>query len=108
LKDTIAVKQDLIKSFEKALDQLKLDWPDWKPFKKETKCCEWLKNEKNERPQFTLIDKTSNHECKGNIENLHKSLVMHAKIKYDFDNYSRFQYQRIDQLFGCRNFKFLF
>jgi hypothetical protein len=47
----------------------------------------WLNNEKSGKLQFTMIDRTSKNVYRVSIENLHKSLVSHSKVKYD--NYSR-------------------
>jgi hypothetical protein len=41
----IVVNQDLIFSFEKALNQLEIEWPDWDKFKRDRKSFEWDKNE---------------------------------------------------------------
>jgi hypothetical protein len=41
------------------------------------------KNEKNGKQQFNFIDKVIKHEYKGNVENIYKSLIVHAKMKYE-------------------------
>jgi hypothetical protein len=37
-----------------------------------------------------LIDQISKYEYKGNLENINKSLITCAKMKFDYENYSRF------------------
>jgi hypothetical protein len=90
-KKKIVANQYLIGSFEKALNHLKIDWPDEKRFKADRLNFEWAPNEKkNWKLQFHFIDARTKHEYNGNVENSHKCLFEHARRVYDYDNYSRY------------------
>jgi hypothetical protein len=87
----IASNQDLIGFFEKTLNHWKLDWPDWERFKADRLNFEWTSNEKkNGKLQFHFINERTKHEYCGKVENIHKCLIEHARIVYDYDNYSRY------------------
>jgi hypothetical protein len=90
LREKMAVNQNLIHSLEAACNQLGIDWPDWTRFKREGKTFEWDKNERNGKHQFNFIDKATNHQYKGNVESIHKSLIVHARMEYDYEKFSRF------------------
>jgi hypothetical protein len=90
-KKKIAANQDLIGSFEKALNHLKIDWPYWEPFKTNRLSFEWVPNEKkNGKLQFHLINARTRPEYNGNIENIHQCLIEHGRIVYKYDKYSRY------------------
>jgi hypothetical protein len=48
------------------------------------------------------------HKYKGRIENIHKSLITHVRVKYDFENYSRFNTRNLITCLetGVSNFYF--
>jgi hypothetical protein len=72
------------------LNHLKIDWPDWERFKADRLNFEWTPNEKkNGKSQFRFIDARTKHEYSSRVENIHKCLIEHARIVYDYDNYSR-------------------
>jgi hypothetical protein len=86
----IEKNQDVIKSFEEALKTLKVELPDWERFKREGQEFNWSVNERTGNSEVIMIDKTSGHVYKGKVDNIHKMLITHAKIKYDYENYSRY------------------
>jgi hypothetical protein len=80
----------VIKSFEEALKTLKVELPDWERFKREGLKFNWSVNEKTGNSEVIIIDKTSEHVYKGKVDNVHKMLITHAKVKYENENYSRY------------------
>jgi hypothetical protein len=69
---------------------LKIDWLDWNDFKQKRRSFNWTLNEKTGKPQFRFIDTTTKETIEGNLMNFHKTIINHARIKYDYHNYSRF------------------
>jgi hypothetical protein len=70
---------------------------------------DWKVNEKdNGRKYFNFIDRVSGHKYKGRIENIHKSLISHTRVPYDFENYSRFNTRNLITCLetGASNFYF--
>jgi hypothetical protein len=63
---------------------------NWTKFRRDGKAFEWDKKEKNAKLRFNSIYKVIKHEYKGNIENIHKGLIVHARMKYNYENFSRF------------------
>jgi hypothetical protein len=91
MKYKIAKNQDLLKTLEEALGKLNITWCDWEDFVIQRTGWDWKINEKdNGKKYFNFIDNVSKHKYIRRIENIHKSLISHARVKYDFDNYSRF------------------
>jgi hypothetical protein len=87
----IAKNQDLVKALEDALGKLNITWCDWDDFKVQRTTWEWKTNEKDDnKSYFNFIDRSSKHKYKGRIENIHKSLISHTRVAFDFENYSRF------------------
>jgi hypothetical protein len=89
-KKKTAQHLDLLGSIDKALEDLKIDWLDWTDFKQKRRSFSWSTNEKTGKPQFRFVDKTTNETIEDNLTNFHSTLINHAKIKYDYDNFSRF------------------
>jgi hypothetical protein len=89
-KKKTAQHLDLLGSLEKALGDLNIDWLDWNDFKQKRRSFNWTLNEKTGKPQFRFIDKTTKETIEGNLLNFHKTIINHARIKYDYDNYTRF------------------
>jgi hypothetical protein len=91
LKGKITRNQDLNVSLDEALSELNIEWKDWEDFKLQGINWDWKCDEKDKgRKHFIFVDNMSKHKYKGRIENIHKSLITHVRVKYDFENYSRF------------------
>jgi hypothetical protein len=73
----------VIGSFEAAMKSLKAELPDWERCKREGKAFIWSVKEKTGNSEVIIIDKTSEHVYKGKVENIHKMLITHRKVKYD-------------------------
>jgi hypothetical protein len=63
---------------------------DWNEFKRKRRSFNWTLNEKTGKLQFRFIDKTTKETIEGNLSNFHKTIISHAKIPYDYDNFRRF------------------
>jgi hypothetical protein len=101
LQNKIPENQDLIKSLDKALDHLQLEWSDWKDFKNhsnDTDTWNFSDNEKSGQLQFNFKDLRSGSEIKGLLSNIHKSIIVHSKIPYNYDNFTKFNTR---PLLGC-------
>jgi hypothetical protein len=81
----------LIDSLEEGLNHLGTKWIDWEDFVKEMRKFEWTANEKTNKKQFKFEDKTTRILVESNLKNIHRSLVNHTRIGYDYENYSRFK-----------------
>jgi hypothetical protein len=91
LKGKLARNQDLVEDLKEALDKIRIEWCDWKDFVLQRMNWEWKINEKDNGHQyFNFINKSSQHKYKGRRENIHKSVVAHTKVVFDYENYSRF------------------
>jgi SNF2 family DNA or RNA helicase len=91
------------------LSELNITWCDWDDFKWQSLGWDWKINEKdNGKKYFNFIDKTSEHKYKGRIENIHKSLIFHTRVAFDFENYSRFNTRNLITCLetGVSNFYF--
>jgi hypothetical protein len=109
LKGKIARNQDLVEDLEKALDAISIKWCDWDDFVLQGINWDWRTNEKDNNHQFfNFIDLTSEHKYKGRKENIHKSVVAHTKVQFDFENYSRFNTRNLITCLdtGVSNFYF--
>jgi hypothetical protein len=88
LKGKVARNQDLVKDLKEALKWLNIKWCDWDDFVLQGVNWDWKINEKdNWKQYFNFIDTTSQHKYKGIKENIHKSVIAHSKVKYDYENY---------------------
>jgi hypothetical protein len=74
-----------VEDLREALNELSIRWCDWEDFELQGVNWEWKINEKDEGKQyFNFIDTTSEHKYKGRIENIHKSVIAHSKVKFDY------------------------
>jgi hypothetical protein len=109
LKGKVARNQDLVKDLKEALKWLNIKWCDWDDFVLQGVNWDWKINEKdNGKQYFNFIDTTSNHKYKGVKENIHKSVIAHSKVKYDYENYVRFNTRNLITCLdtGVSNFYF--
>jgi hypothetical protein len=109
LNKKIARNQDLVEDLKEALKELNIKWCDWEDSKLQGMNWEWKVNEKDEGKQyFNFIDTTSGHKYKGRKENIHKSVIAHSKVKFDYENYSRFNTRNLITCLdaGISNFYF--
>jgi hypothetical protein len=92
LKGRITKNQDLIFSLQEALDHLKIKWHDWSNFFDQGTKWDWSINEKKKggEKQFKFVEARSGYKYKGKAENIHKNLIAHARLGYNFNNYYRF------------------
>jgi hypothetical protein len=104
----IAKNQDVIESFEEALETLKVELPDWEIFKSEGQSFSWSVNERTGNSEVIIIDKISGHVYKRKVDNIHKMLITHAKVRYDYENYSRYNTRGLINCLesGASNFYF--
>jgi hypothetical protein len=99
IHEDVPDNQDLIRSLETALKHLQLKWQDWERFIEEKeKTWEFTKNEKSGLEKFKFKDLRRGQTIKGRIKNIHKCLIVHSKIPYDYENYSKFSTRA---LIGC-------
>jgi hypothetical protein len=80
IKKKVAKYLSLIDSLEEALNHLGIKWLDWGEFIEKRRKFEWTRNEKTNKIQFRFQDKTTGAVYDGNLKNIHRSLVNHARI----------------------------
>jgi hypothetical protein len=80
----------IIDSLEQALKHLGIKWLDRDEFFEKRRRFEWTLNEKTSKTQFRFQDETTGSIYDGNLKNIHRSLVNHARIVYDYEMYGRF------------------
>jgi hypothetical protein len=86
MKKKVAKYLSLIDSLEEALNHLRIKWLDWNEFVEKRRKFEWTRNEKTNKTQFRFKDKTTGAVYDGNLKNIHRNLVNHARIVYDYEN----------------------
>jgi hypothetical protein len=90
MKRKVAQHLSIIDSLGKALNYLRIKWLDWVEFVEKRRKFEWTHNEKNNKARFRFRETTTGPIYDSNLKNIHRSLVNHARIGYDYENYSRF------------------
>jgi hypothetical protein len=83
LNKKVAKHPDLLGSLDKALEHLNITWLDWDEFKNKRRKFEWTQNQKNDKLPFRIKDNTTKEVYTGNLKNIHRSLLSHARIIYD-------------------------
>jgi hypothetical protein len=86
----MAKHRSLIDSIGKTLNRLYIKWVDWDEFKEKRRRFEWTTDKKTGKRHFRFEDLITCVNYDSNVKNTHRSLVNHARISYDFDNYSKY------------------
>jgi hypothetical protein len=90
LRRKVAIHLSLVVSLGKALNHLHMKWLEWNKFVQKRRRFEFTTKEKTGKKQFRFEDLATHIEYGGNLKNIHRSLVNHTRIAWDYQNYKRF------------------